>query len=163
MGGSNSSVGFDIDGRPAPAPADQPEAAHRAISSDYFRVLNIPVIKGREFTPQDNETAQRTVIISESLANKFFQGEDPIGKRIKPDDPSNPWFSIVGVVGDVKHWGLDRKPEPTLYFTYHQQPQDSMVLLVRAKTDSTGLMAAVRNEVLAVDKDQPVYEIRDCR
>ncbi len=160
LGGSNSSSGFDIEGKPAPTPADQPEAAHRAISSDYFRVLNIPVIKGREFTPQDNETAQRTVIISESLAHRFFPGEDPLGKRIKPDDPSNPWFSIVGVVGDVKHWGLDRKPEPTLYFTYQQQPQDSMVLLVRAKADPTGLMAAVRNAVLAVDKDQPVYEIK---
>ena len=160
MGGSNSSVGFEIEGRPAPSPADQPEAAHRAVSSGYFRVLNIPVIKGREFTAQDNETAPRTVIISESLAHRFFPGEDPLGKRIKADDPNNPWFSIVGVVGDVKHWGLDRQPEPTLYFTYHQQPYDSMVLLVRAKADPMGLMAAVRNEVLAVDKDQPVYEIK---
>ena len=60
----------------------------------------------------------------------------------------------------MKHWGLDRQPEPILYFTYHQQPYDSMVLLVRTKADPTSLIAAVRNEVLAVDKDQPVYEIK---
>jgi len=160
MGGSNSSAGFEIEGKPAPSPADQPEAAHRAISPNYFRVLNIPVIKGREFTPQDNETAPRSAIISESLAHRFFPGEDPIGKRIKLDDPNNPWFSIVGIVGDVKHWGLETQPEPTMYFPYHQQPYDSMVLLVRAKADPTSLIAAVRNEVLAVDKDQPVYEIK---
>ncbi|MGA9769129.1 MAG: ABC transporter permease [Blastocatellia bacterium] len=157
MGGSNSTAGFDIEGKPAPSPADQPEAAHRAISTEYFRVLNIPIIQGRQFTAEDNETAPGVVIVSASLARRYFPGEDPVGKRIKLEDKG---FSVVGIVGDVKHGGLDKEAEPTMYFTYRQQPYDSMVLLVRAAANPMSLMAAMRSAVLAVDKDQPVYEIR---
>jgi putative ABC transport system permease protein len=160
LGGSNASNGFDIEGQPLLPPSQQPGAGDRSVGSDYFRALGIPVIKGRAFTAQDDEKAPRVAIVSESLAREYFSGEDPIGKRIRPDERTNPWYEIVGVVGDVKHWGLNKQGEPTMYFPYSQRPDRGMVLVVRSAAAPANLVAAVRNEVLAIDKDQPVFNIR---
>jgi putative ABC transport system permease protein len=160
LGGSNASSGFDIEGQPLLPPSQQPGAADRSIGPDYFRALGIPVVKGRPFTAQDDQQATRVAIVSESLGREYFPGEDPIGKRIRPDERTDPWYQIVGVVGDVKHWGLDKQGEPTMYFPYSQRPDRGMVLVVRSTAAPTNLIAAVRNEVLAVDKDQPVFDIR---
>jgi putative ABC transport system permease protein len=160
LGGSNSSTGFRIEGEPELPAAQMHVAPYRTVSPDFFRTLSIPLVEGRSFTEQDAGNAPRAVVISERLARRYFPGQSPLGRRIQADDGQSPWLTVVGVVGDVKHWGLNTETNPTLYFNYRTDPERSLVLTVRTAGDAAALADAVRREVLAVDKDQPVSEVR---
>jgi len=138
----------------------------RMASPDYFRSMGIPLMKGRFFTERDREGAPGVVIVNESLARIFFPEEDPLGKRIKVGSLRGPfpWLSIVGVVGDVKHDGLDAEAPPEMYVSYLQPLLQNfgippMFLVVRSADDPLNLIAAVQSEVLALDKNQPVYRV----
>jgi putative ABC transport system permease protein len=123
--------------------------------------MKIPLIKGRYFTEQDNPNSLNVMIISESLVRKFFPNEDPMGKRIRRGTSSeNPWFTIIGIVGDVKHNSLTEEPRPHIYLSYLQRPTPFLTVVLRTAIAPEGLSAAVRNEIWAVDKDQPVPEIK---
>ncbi|MBC7930128.1 MAG: ABC transporter permease [Rubrivivax sp.] len=163
LGGSNTGTSFVIEGREPAQPGGGMGADNRAISEDYFRLMNIPVMRGRGITADDRAEQPGAVVVGETLARRYFAGEDPVGKRIREDAPDSPWFTIVGVVGDVRHFGLDREPTPMLYYSYRQSPERSMVLTARASSDAEGLTNAARQAVLAVDKDQPVHEVRTMR
>ncbi|HWP43537.1 MAG TPA: FtsX-like permease family protein, partial [Blastocatellia bacterium] len=163
LSGAEELGGFFVEGRPAPTSfADLPLADFRFIDHDYFNAMRIPLVRGRYFTERDNENAPGVVIISESLARRFFPGEDPIGKRVKEGDAESkePWLSIVGVVRDVRHSTLAAEPRPQLYFPYLQRGDEAMTIVVRAGGDLSGLIAAMRNSVWSVDKDQPVTDIK---
>ena len=166
LGGSTSTTGFQIEGRPPLAPSDQPEANYSVVSSDFFRALRIPLVEGRAFADGDDAAHPRAVVVSQLLARKFFPGENAVGRRIGVTDGGEAqWYTIVGVAGDVKHRALTRDTQPTLYFTYKTDPERSMVLTVRASagTAAETLAAGMRREVLAVDPDQPVFEVRTAR
>jgi len=164
-----------IDGRPAPAPGQQPYAAMRTVSSEYFQVMKVPLKRGRFFTEADARIAlpvmrwfeqqpypehynepQPTpaIIINETMARTFFANEDPLGQRIRII--ASPWLTIVGVVGDVHHTGLQTRPNPEMYLSDLQEPSGSMAVMVRTSGDPLLLAGAVRDQVRAVDKDQPV-------
>jgi putative ABC transport system permease protein len=151
---------LSIEGRPF-NPNEPLVAAYSTIGPHYFRALGVPLLKGRDFTEQDAEEAPRAVIINQTMARQFWPGEDPIGKRftLGLPRPSNPWLSVVGVVGDVRHRGLDTEPRPQWYRTYLQSPRLRMTLVVRAAGDPASLTAAVRNAVRSVDQDQPVSNV----
>ncbi|HVG22311.1 MAG TPA: ABC transporter permease [Blastocatellia bacterium] len=159
-----NNAGVTIEGRPEPAPDERPIVITRAISPDYFRTMNIPLLKGREFSPHDTPDAVGVVVIGETTARQFWPGEDAIGKRIKlgPFNSDEPWLSVVGVAKDVRQFELDIDPKPQVYFPYSQMtytflaPRD---LVVRTAGDPLSLASAVRGEVWAVDKDQPVSNI----
>ena len=122
----------------------------------------IPLLKGRGFSDRDVRGSQNVAIVNDTLARRYFGAEDAIGKRISLED--NPkeedWVTIVGVVGDTKPRELRSEPVAELYMPYDQQPERGMSLMIRYRDGGTGVAAAVRNEVLALDKDQPVYSIR---
>ncbi len=161
LGGSNSSNAFQIEGRTELPNSQQPVAPYRVVNDDYFRALSIPVIEGRVFTPQDTMQAPRAVVISERLARTHFPGQSPIGLRLKPGDPEGPWYTVVGVVGDVRHWGLKTESAATIYVNYRTDPERSMVLTLRAAGgDAAALADPMRRAVLAVDPDQPVFDVR---
>ena len=166
---------FSIEGRPAPAPGQETFAAMRTVSSDYFRVLRVPLKKGRYFTDADARIAlpvmrwferqpypehyneaqpAPAIIINETMARMFFANEDPLGKRISII--ASPWLTIVGVVGDIHHTGLSTRPNPEMYLSDLQEPSGSMAVMVRTSGDPLTLAAAVREQVSAVDNDQPV-------
>jgi putative ABC transport system permease protein len=159
-GGSN---GFTIEGRPEPAPDQSPIAVTRVISKNYFRTMGIEVVKGRQFTEQDTESSPQVVIINEAMARSFWSGEDVMGRRIKFGRVISeaPWISVVGVVKDVRQFGLDAESKPEMYLPFTQigffEPRD---LVVHTSSDPLSLASAVRNEVWAIDKDQPVSNIR---
>jgi putative ABC transport system permease protein len=125
--------------------------------------MRVPLIKGREFGEQDARKAPKVAIVNETLARRYFPDEDPIGKRVTLED-DNPtpesWATIVGVVGDTKPRSLDREPVAETYSPYTQETEPFMALMIRTTADSTKVAAAVRNEVEALDKDQPVYSVR---
>jgi len=128
--------------------------------------MGIPLLRGRFFDNRDEaEDAPKVAIVDETLAETFWRGQDPIGKRVKLGGPrsTRPWLSVVGVVRHVKHQGLDAQSRFQMYWPYPQQlPARTMSLVVRAGSgvDPHSLTRAAQNEVLALDKEQPVFAIR---
>ena len=152
---------FTIQGRPFDI-SKAPVAGHRTIGPNYFRTLRIPILGGRDFSDRDDGDAPRVAIINERMASTFWPGEDPIGKRIKlgGPQPSNPWITIIGVVGNLPHRELSSSIKPDWYLPHLQAPNQDMYLVVRAGSDPLSIAAAVRNQVKEADKDLPVSNIR---
>ena len=159
----------NFDGRGL-AVEDHPKPRGEEISVDlyistpgYVRAMAIPLIKGRELTEQDNEKAPMAALINQTMARQLWPNEDPLGKRIKfpgSDKNPQPWRTIVGVVGDVNQFALDRKPPMQMYLTEDQFPTSSMTLVVRTSSDPAGAIAAVRGEIKGMDPDQAVSNIK---
>jgi len=154
--------GFSIEGRVATSEADDLVADRRMISPEYFNALGIPLLKGRGFSDRDDQASPGVVIVSESWARRFLANEDPIDKRIKLGgrDSTRPWLSIVGIAGDVRDTALESDARPCVYIPYPQFPSSGMTLVVRATFDPNLLISGIRDEVWAVDKDQPVTEVK---
>jgi putative ABC transport system permease protein len=132
-----------------------------AVSYNYFQAMGTPVIKGRAFTAADVEDAQPVIVINNAMAQRLFMNEDPIGKRIKlSSDAAVPWKEIVGVVGDVRHEGLDAEPRMETYRPFPQNPRMIMAVAIRASSDAASLTSAVRQAVFEVDADQPIYDVK---
>jgi len=153
---------FAIEGRLSD-PANPSTAYYNTVSPDLFRTMEIPVSKGRPFNEHDDLKAQRVIIINETLARRYFPGEDPIGKRMTLED-KNPkeedWATIVGVVKDTKPLTLDSKPAPEMYMPFAQRPASSMALMIRTTNKPESVAAAVRRNVQALDRNQLVYGLR---
>ncbi len=167
--GSDYVLSFYLADRPPIAPADQPNANYYAVTSDYFKAMGIPLLRGRFFTPRDVAGAPHVAIINESLAKRYFPNEDPLGKRINITSGPETWREIVGIVGDVKHYRLDGDTTVQAYEPFAQAPFDSMTFVVRLAASApseggtgnlaTGLPANIRTAIYAVDHDQPVASI----
>jgi putative ABC transport system permease protein len=162
MTGDDYVLAFQVDGRPPLPPGASQSTNYYSVSADYFKAMGIPLRRGRVFTERDTEDSPPVAVINETMVQKIFPNEDPIGKRITFDDrDKNPeWFEIVGIVGDVKQYGLDQPTTMQTYEPYTQQPPSSMMLVVRSAGDPTNLSAAIRNEVLKLDKEQPTTYIK---
>ncbi len=156
----NTNGNFQVEGRTWP-PGDLPLTEFRVCSEGYFRALGIPLKRGRFFTNADAADAPPVVIINETMAKRFWPNQDPIGQRMDPQWGRRlGWREIVGVVGDVKHGGPTTPALAETYIPYRQQPVSDMYLVLRTTSDPLAVAAAVRRQVLAVDKDQPVFEVR---
>jgi putative ABC transport system permease protein len=152
---------FCIEGRPLDF--NNPlVAGWQLVTPNYLRTLGIPLVAGRDFTERDTAEASGPAIINEAMARRYFPYEDPIGKRLTLGlpRPDNPWLTIVGIVKDIPHRGLESKAEPDWYLSYLSQPRRYGYLMLRATGDPASLAAAVRSQVLAIDKDQPVTAIK---
>ncbi|MBA3833444.1 MAG: ABC transporter permease [Chthoniobacterales bacterium] len=163
LSGSNSDSSFHIEGRPEKQTNVFPDEEIRIISPDYFRVLETPLIKGRYFTEADNADAPGVVIINQAMAKKYWPGEDAVGKRINfnDEDPKKiAWFTVVGIVGDIRHRGLDAQAKPEYYLTHPQRPFRGMILAVRSLQDPRALVSSIRGELQAFDPEQPLANIK---
>jgi predicted permease len=158
-----NSTSITIEGRPDPAPGQEPIVVTRVISPHYFQTMSIQLSQGRDFSEQDRADSPAVLVISETMARKFWPGEDPVGKRISVGKPesADDWITIVGVVKDVRQFELTAAPKPQMYLSYEQasffEPND---LVVRTEVAPLSLAATVRKTVWEVDKDQPVSDIR---
>ncbi|HYP00238.1 MAG TPA: FtsX-like permease family protein, partial [Pyrinomonadaceae bacterium] len=140
-----------------------PDAEARTVSPGYFRTLQIPLKSGRLLDERDNEQAPRAAVISESLARKYFPGEDPVGKRITFGDPRNSdvqWMNVVGIVGDVRQSGLDEEPYAQVYRSYRQVPRRGLTVVVRTAGAPLGSLDVLRSQIRALDPQQPLYNVR---
>jgi putative ABC transport system permease protein len=161
---SGMNFSFSVEGRPGPSDMNLPFALFRVVSPDYFRAMGIPLQRGRYFETHDSPDSTPVVLINRRMAEQNWPGEDAIGKRVKvgPADSPNAWLTVVGVVGDVRQTGLyEQKLE--FYVPYMQERRSFMAprdLVVRTKADPGVIAAAVRQAVWAVDKDQPVSNVR---
>ncbi|HVF58071.1 MAG TPA: ABC transporter permease [Pyrinomonadaceae bacterium] len=160
MGGSGGTTVFLVEGRPAPPQGQYPEANARTSSPGYFQTMRIPLLKGRDFSEHDTADSPRVVVVNETMARKYWPGEDPIGKRLLDPNNRTPPAEVIGVVGDVKHFGLDDKAEEYIYTSSIQTPGNSMFLVVRAATDPSGITPLMRKEVQGLDKELPVFDVK---
>jgi len=158
---NNEVTPFTIDGRPSVSSEDRIMVGYRRIFPNYFRVMEIPLLKGRYFTEQDTEAFAPVAIINETMARRFWPNEDPIGKRISNLDEESELFSreIVGVVGDVRQFGLATSASPELYVPYLQNRGRFMQLVVRTASNPESIAAAVQSEIWAVDKNMAITNI----
>ncbi|MGH9768528.1 MAG: FtsX-like permease family protein, partial [Blastocatellia bacterium] len=135
-------------------------AAWQSVMPNYFRTLGIPFVAGRDFTEQGAGGASSEAVINEAMARRYFPNEDPIGKRISLGAPGPPWLTVVGVVKDVPQRGLESEPGHDWYFPYSRLPSLDACLLLRTSGDRMSLASAVRGQISAIDKDQPVTAIK---
>jgi putative ABC transport system permease protein len=152
---------IEVEGQPK-APGEYPDVDNYTVSPDYLRALSIPLARGRALTAQDNENAPLVVLVSETMARKLWAGDDPIGKRVRFYNSSGeqrPWRSVVGIVQDVKQYGLDQPGATAMYETLAQFPTTAVTLVVRTAVDPSTMVAAIRREILALDPDQAVFNI----
>jgi len=165
LGGSGGG-GFLIEGRRPSHPREW-DAEFRSISPQYFQTMGIPLLEGRPFTPQDAVAALPVAIINRTMARRFWPGESPLGKRLRRRTArETPWLTIVGIVADVKHLGRTRDAFAEVYMSY-LQPYEAFPpfrfpreLVVRADRDPLSFVPALRREIRAVDKDQPISSVR---
>ena len=141
IGGSDAS--FLIEGRPVASPADMPVAWYEQVPPNYHRVMGIPLMQGRAFDDRDTATAPKVILINQSMAQRFWPDQNPIGKRIgQGGRGETEWYEIVGVVGNIKFFGLDKEQPPCFYMPLAQVPQRAMTVMLRTAGPPLSLASA---------------------
>jgi putative ABC transport system permease protein len=160
LGSTSVSTTVQIEGRPVPA-AEMPEVQFRRAMHNYFAAMGIPFRRGRNFDANDSPTAAPVAVINETMARKLFPNQDPIGQHIRTGpSPSGPWTTIIGVIGDIRHGGLEEVPQPEMYINYLQGPPVGPFIVVRTSGDPALLAETVRAEARRIDKNLPLYDLR---
>lgn len=153
---------IEAEGQPK-APSEYPDADNYMVSPNYLNAMSISVARGRSLTAQDNEKAPLAVLVSETMAGKLWPGADPIGKRVRFYNSSpaqdRPWRTVVGIVRDVKQYGLDTSGTMAMYETLAQFPTPIVTLVARTAIEPASAVASIRREILALDHDQAVFNI----
>jgi putative ABC transport system permease protein len=180
LGNNGWQTSFTVDGRPLPPREQTPLMEACLVTPDYFRAMNIPLIRGRYFDEHDDRSflagkdlskldedqramaGLNAIIIDEEFARRFWPNEDPVGKRIRQGTrPDAPLLTVLGVVGRVKMEGLSQDSKRVQgYFPFAQIPRGNMTVILKAAGDPNQLIAAIRQQVKAIDPDQPIYNIR---
>ena len=161
LSGGGDVVSFEVEGRQISLPGQSVDAEYRVITPAYFSTMGIPLVKGESFTERHTADVPGAMIVNETFARRYFPGEDAIGKRINLGDPkSDPWRTIIGIVKDVRHEGLDTDPYPQMYSPLAQFPRRAMTMVARTSDDPLSLVPAIRSELSALDRDQPLYNVR---
>jgi predicted permease len=158
LGSTGLTTFVDVDGRPLPS-SEWPEVQFRRALGDYFQTMSIPVVRGRVFSESDLPTSPPVCVLNQVLAAKLFPGEDPVGRRVRIGQ-TQPWMTIIGVVGDIKHGALDEELAPELYVSHLQGSVVSPYIVMRTTQDATDMLEMVRAEARAIDSDLPFYRIQ---
>jgi putative ABC transport system permease protein len=160
LGSTSVSTSVQIEGRAVPA-AELPEVQFRRAMHNYFETMGIPLRRGRTFNANDSPAAPPVAVINDTMARKLFPDQDPIGQHVRTGpNPSGPWTTIIGVIGDVRHGGLEEVPQPELYISYLQGPPVGPFIVMRTSGDPALLAETVRAEARRIDKNLPIYEMR---
>ncbi len=153
LGANNITSFFTIEGKPVAA-GERPEIDYRVVSADYFETMGIPMIRGRKFTRED---ATRVAIVNRAAARKFWGEDDPIGRRVNFGNPAEtPWVTIVGIVGNVRHVGLEVEPRPEIYRPYGNNPLTGPMVVVHTAGDPHAIAAGIRSEMRSIESQMPL-------
>jgi putative ABC transport system permease protein len=156
--GGRESIDFLVDGKSASSSGDYPKARYYNVGPDYFHTMQTPLLAGREFTDRDTLEAPAVAIINQTMARRYFPGEDPIGKRVLlVRDKST--VEIAGVVGDVRRFEADDVVEPEIYWPYMQRARWATYFAIRTDSEPRNIVSAVRGRVASIDKDVPVLNV----
>jgi predicted permease len=158
--GTRFQLSFSIDGRPAPAPNDEPRAQIRIASSDFFRTLGIPLLRGRSFAASDRKDAPPVLVVTQEFVRRYFPNEDPLGKRLRMGwerDGHELGGEIIGVVGDVKQFDLASEAVPSLYASSEQWPLEVVTFIVTSSLPADALARPIREALHEVDANLPIF------
>jgi predicted permease len=157
---------FEIEHAPVTDPAAVQDAELLVATSNYFATLNIPLLRGRLFGPEDRAEAPGVAVINQTMARRYWKGRDPLGTRITRDDPRDPaarWYTIVGIVGDVRHERLSEPAYPQLYLAMAQAADRRMILTARLSGDPMQVVTVLRRTLAELDPQVPLSNVRTMR
>ncbi|HET9704225.1 MAG TPA: ABC transporter permease [Vicinamibacterales bacterium] len=164
LSGANAGRRVTIEGRAEPSRDDRASADYRLACPGYFATLGIPIIEGRDFTHRDVTRGMPVVVINHTMAEEYWPGESPLGKRVKIGGPEpdneNPWMTVVGVIGNVRHFGLDSQPTRELFRPYSQASWPTMRVVAKTIGDPGGWQSTMRDVVRRVDPALPVAQVQ---
>jgi putative ABC transport system permease protein len=157
LGGNGDTWGFHVEGRPV-TPED-PEVERYSVTPDYFRVMRIPLKRGRLLTDADRIDSERAMLIGQRTAETVWPGSDPLGQHVKIGGTDGPTYTVVGVVGDVRHRELALPPTMQMYLSQWQLTDSFLTVVIRTVGDPTRLTSDIRRAIWSVAPDVPVYEV----
>ncbi|MGH9395754.1 MAG: ADOP family duplicated permease [Terriglobia bacterium] len=150
---------FQIEGRPAANSGHMPSANYSVACPNYFRTMGVPVLKGREFTQQDTLTSPGVIVINETMTRRYWPKQDPVGRAIRLGGSDGPRLIVVGVVGDVHHWGLDEGMRPQFFRPYTQAGWPVMSIVVRTTKAPATFAPRIKKALAEVLPDRPVSQV----
>jgi len=157
--GNGGTIAITLPDRELPAKGLEPEVMFNTAMPNYFETIGIPLLKGRTFSNQDQANTPGVFVINKTMAERFWPNQDPLGKQVRFVTDGTVG-SVIGVVGDAKHYYVDEDPRPQLYVAYSQNPGIFATLLIRTSVEPLSLAEQVRQAVWKVDPDQPMWKIR---
>lgn len=167
LSGGDPSMPVAVDGGAPQVTDGQVVTRMRIVGADYFRDFQTPMLRGREFRANDTAGSLPVVVVSQSLAERYWPNQNPLDRTLKPNIADAPWYTVIGVAADVRHQGLDADAEPTAYYPYTQFPKSLqatagkfMTVVVRSNAHAAGLLDSIRHAVAGVDATVPVYAIK---
>lgn len=160
---ANASRPIQIEGEPAFDRSNPPAVDTRTVSPGYFETMRLPIVAGRALAASDDENALPVAVVSRSLAQRYWPGRDPLGRRLRLGDEKAPWVTVVGVSGDVIHHWASRRNYPTCYLPYAQDPRPDIALAVRTAGDPEAMITPARLAIAGVDPYQPAYDVWSMR
>jgi putative ABC transport system permease protein len=166
LSGVDPSIPVAVDGGAPQITDGQVVTRMRLIGPQYFHVFETPLLRGREFADDDTATSQPVAIVSQSLAQRYWPNQNPLGKTLRPNLPDAPWYTVIGVAADVRHLGLDTDIEPTVYYLYPQFPKSLTPLATKFTTvvirssRMSALADPVRRAVASVDSTVPIFDLQ---
>ncbi len=153
----NGGMGLAVEGQPVPPMGMAPMVSTMQVLPGYFHTLGTSILSGRDFTDSDSKRSAIVAIVNQAFVQQFLDGGSALGKRIRGTQPTAPWETIIGVVENTRHDGLDQPAVPEIYYPF----RGSGILAVAVRTrDLDGMTSAVRKEVKAIDSQQPVFDIQ---
>jgi putative ABC transport system permease protein len=162
LGGLGVDNTFEVEGRPVPPGEQRPDEQIRLVLPGYFETMRMTLIRGRTIDRRDRDDATPVIVVSQAFARKYWPGGDPLGKRIRIEWRDPRWWTVVGVVGDVREQGLDADILPIVYVPLAQNTWPSMTFVVRTASDAP-IGDAVRAALAELDPDQPIYDVSSLR
>ncbi|HTM33180.1 MAG TPA: ABC transporter permease [Vicinamibacterales bacterium] len=165
MSGNIGILSYSAEGKPQLPPNQSPLSHFASVSPSYFTLLGIPVLQGHEFTASDAVINPRAIVVNEAMARREWPGENAIGKRITfgpPDPGSNDpeWLEVVGVVGNIRQYGVDQEPVPTTYVPHTSAPTQALTIMVRSAGDPSSVAGSVRAALQGIDSSLPISRLR---
>ena len=159
-GASPNLFRFRIEDRDPAGGEPWPRGDYRSVSPGYFDAMGIALVRGRTFRAEDYDRGALVVVINESMARRHWPDEDPVGQRVWPDDGEEAWHTVIGVVGDVREYGLAESPTAAMYANFGHNPHRDFQVVIRSRLDAALVEANLREAVRALDPEQPVIYIR---
>ena len=162
LAGNMDFYGFHPQGKMNANPALDPSGERYAVTPGYIAAMRIPILSGRDFAANDTAAGQHVLIVNRTLAERIWPGEDPIGKQVRlGGGEKGPWWSVVGVAGDVHHYGLDAQPTMQFYVPHVQWPNadSSMTIVVRTAGDPKAAVTSVERTLRSLDSNQPISHV----
>ena len=161
LAGNVDKYGFHVEGKIHPNPEEDPSAERYCITPGFLETMHIPLLRGRDISAADTAKAPQVLLVSETTAHRMWPGEDPIGKRVKLGGVDQPWWTVVGITGDVHHIGLDAAPDMQVYVPHQQWPfpDTQMVFVIRTVGAPLGISSVAQQAIHSLDSSQPISHI----